>query len=144
MQPPMAALLIPSRLIGNRLVISAQLPKKDNRLMYKGRLGRDIDLGTGQLAAELCALNILSCAKQALDDDLSRIEAIVSVRGYVNTTPDFHQIAEVLNGASSLFLEVFGPKIGAHCRAAIGASNMPFNASVEVEAEFYVVENCIK
>ncbi len=140
-QAPMAALLTPSRILGRRLLVSAQLPKQDNRVAYTGKLGDTVDLAAGQQATRLCALNVLAHAKEALDGDLSRIEAVARLRGYVNVAPDFHQIAEAVNGASQLILDIFGPQIGAHCRTAIGAANMPFNATAEVEAEFYLSEH---
>lgn len=137
-QPPMAALLRPTRILGQRLLVSAQTPKLNNRIVYTGRVGEALDLKAGQQATRLCALNVLSHARVALDGDLDRIEAVAYVRGYVNATPDFDQIAEVVNGASELLLEIFGPEAGAHCRTAIGAANMPFNAAAEVEAEFHL------
>jgi len=135
-QPPMAALLTPARILGQRLLVSAQLPKLDNRIVYTGRVGETLDLEAGQLATRLCALNVLANASAALDGDLDRIAAVAYLRGYVNVTPDFDQIAEVVNGASQVMLDVFGPEIGAHCRTAVGAASMPFNAAAEVEAEF--------
>lgn len=136
----MAALLTPTRLIGERLMVSAQTPKRDGALVYTGKVGQEHDLATAQDATRLCALNVLAHAKVALGGDLSRVQAVVQVRGYLNVTPDFTTIAEAVNGASKLFLEVFGPEIGAHCRTAVGAANMPFGATAEVEAEFLVTK----
>lgn len=138
LHPPLAALLKPTRLLGRRLVVSAQLPKLNNKIVYIGRVGETVDLETGRAATRLCALNVLSQARAALDGDLSRVEAVVQLRGYVSVAPDFDQIAQVVNGASEVILDVFGEEIGAHCRTAIGAANMPFNATAEVEAEFYL------
>lgn len=137
-QPPMAALLTPVRLIGQRLLVSAQLPKLDNQIVYTGRVGEAFDLAEGQKATRLCALNVLAHASAALAGNLDRIAAVVVLRGYVNVTPDFNQIAEVVNGASQLMLDVFGPDVGAHCRTAVGAASMPFNAAAEIEAEFFL------
>lgn len=134
--PPMAALLTPTRLIGRRLLVSAQTPKLGGRIVYTGKVGAEHDLKAGQLATRLCALNVIAQARAALDGDLGRIEAVAYVRGYVNVTPEFTQIAEVVNGASQVILDVFGPDIGAHCRTAAGAASMPFGATAEVEAEF--------
>lgn len=136
--PPMAALLTPTRLIGNRLLVSAQTPKHDGALAFTGKVGAEHDLQAAQDATRLCALNVLTHARVALDGDLSRIEAVAQMRGYVNVTPDFIEIAEAVNGASKLFLDVFGPHVGAHCRTAVGAASMPFGATAEVEAEFIV------
>lgn len=136
--PPMAALLRPTRILGQRLLVSAQLPKRDGKILYTGKVGTELDLAMGQQAARLCALNVIAHCKQALEGDLDRVEAVASVRGYVNASPDFFEIAEVVNGASQVILDVFGPEIGAHTRTAVGAASMPFNASLEVEAEFYI------
>lgn len=136
--PPMAALLRPTRLIGDRLVVSAQTPKRDGKLVYCGRLEDEGDLARGQAATLLCVMNVVAHAKKALGGDLSRIGAIVSVRGYVNVAPEYSLIAEAVNGASQFLLDVFGEEVGSHTRTAIGASNMPFNVTAEVEAEFWL------
>ena len=138
--PPMAALLTPYRLIGDRLLVSAQTPKWNGELIYTGKVGEEHDLEAAKKATELCALNVLAQARAALDGELGRIVAVAQLRGYVNVTPDFHKIAEAVNGASKLMLDVFGLDIGAHCRTAIGAASMPFNATAEVEAEFVVLQ----
>lgn len=138
LSPPMAALLRATRILGPRLLVSAQLPRWDGKLIYTGKVGDQLDLATGQQAARLCALNVIAHCKQALEGDLDRVEAVASVRGYVNASPDFFQIAETVNGASQVILDIFGPEIGAHTRTAVGAASMPFNASLEVEAEFFV------
>lgn len=140
-QPPMAALLTPTRILGRRLLVSAQLPKQDNRVVFRGKVGQTVNLATAQQATRLCALNVIAHAKEALGGDLGRIEAVARLRGYVNVVPEFHQIAEVVNGASQLILDIFGPEVGAHCRTAVGAANMPFNATAEIEAEFYLRED---
>ena len=139
-QPPLAALLIPTRILGRRLIVSAQLPKRNNRVIYTGRVGESVDLQTARAATRLCALNVLAQARHALDGDLDRVEAVAQLRGYVSVAPGFDQIAQAVNGASEVILEVFGEEIGAHCRTAVGAANMPFNATAEVEAEFYLRE----
>lgn len=137
-QPPMAALLTPVRILGQRLLVSAQLPKLQSRVVYTGRVGETLGLEEGQQATRLCALNVLAHARAALDGDLDRVAAVAYLRGYVNVAPSFDQIAEVVNGASQVMLDVFGPEIGAHCRTAVGAASMPFDAAAEVEAEFYL------
>ena len=96
-------------------------------MVYAGRVGEAFGIEEGQLATRLCALNVLAHARAALDGDLDRVAAVAYLRGYVNVTPDFDQIAEVVNGASQVMLDVFGPEIGAHCRTAVGAASMPFN-----------------
>lgn len=136
--PPMAALLTPTRRIGERLIVSAQTPKQGGRILYTGKVGAALDLEAGRAATRLCALNVVAHARAALGGDLGRIAAVVQLRGYVNAAPGFAQIAEVVNGASQVILDIFGPEIGAHCRTAIGAAALPFDAAAEVEAEFLV------
>lgn len=134
---PMAAILRPTRIWrGAVLKVSAQLPKKDGKLHYIGRLGRDLGLEEGQAAAALCVMNALAHSREALDGRLDRIAAVLALRGYVNAAPDFLQVAEVVNGASELLIRIFGEEIGMHTRTAIGASVMPFGAAVEIEVEF--------
>ena len=140
LQPPLAALLTPTRLLDRRLIVSAQLPKLNNKVVYTGRLGETVDFETGCAATRLAALNVLAQARAALDGDLGRVEVVTQLRGYVSVAPGFDRIAEVVNGASQVILDIFGEEIGSHCRTAIGAANMPFNATAEVEAEFYLRE----
>ena len=135
---PMVALLKPARIIADRLLVSAQTPKLNGELIYRGKVGDKFDLSTGQEATRLCALNVIAQANKALGGDLARIRAIISVRGYINVNPNFHEIAETLNGASKLLLDIFGNEIGAHARTAIGAASMPFDVTAEVEAEFWI------
>ena len=135
---PMAALLKPARIVADRLLVSAQTPKLNGELIYLGKVGDELDLSTGQEATRLCALNVIAQANKALGGDLARIRAIISVRGYINVNPNFHEIAETLNGASKLLLDIFGNEIGAHARTAIGAASMPFDVAAEVEAEFWI------
>ena len=71
-----------------------------------------------------------------MQGDLLRIKGVITVRGYINVTDDFSEIAEAMNGASRLLLDVLGPLIGAHTRTAVGAASMPFGVAAEVEAEF--------
>ena len=136
--PPMAALLTPTRLISDRLIVSAQTPKEKGKLIYCGKVGEKFDLEGAQLATRLCMLNVLAHAKAALQGDLPRIKGVITVRGYINVTDDFSEIAEAMNGASRLLLDVLGPLVGAHTRTAVGAASMPFGVAAEVEAEFWV------
>ena len=99
----------------------------------KGLLGRDVDVGTGQRAAELCAINILAQAKAALGGDLGRIVRVVKLNGFVASEPSFTEQHLIINGASNLIAEVLGER-GKHARAAVGMACLPLNASVEIDA----------
>ena len=78
---------------------------------------------------------MLAHARKALNGDLDRIREVVRLKGYVNVVPDFTQISEVMNGASEVFIALFGDA-GRHARTAIGAASMPMGVAIEVEAIF--------
>ena len=121
---------------GNILCVTGQLPKWQEERRFIGRIGAEFDVGQGQEAARLCALNILAVARLALEGDLARIVRCVRVRGYVNGTPDFTSHSQVMNGASDLLVAVLG-EAGRHTRVAVGAT-LPYGCAVEVEADFEV------
>jgi enamine deaminase RidA (YjgF/YER057c/UK114 family) len=108
----------------------------DGELRHRGKLGGEVDLGTGQAAARLCALNILAQARGALGT-LDRVAWVVKLVGFVNSTADFVDQPKVINGASDLMAELFGDR-GQHARSAVGVASLPFGAAVEVEAIFEV------
>lgn len=117
---------------GNLLFVSGQLPMTAEGLQHVGRCGEDMSLDSAQDAARLCAINILAQVKATIGD-LGKIERIVKLNGYVNSTPEFRDHPKVMNGASDFFVAILGDK-GKHARAAVGMANIPFGASVEVEA----------
>jgi enamine deaminase RidA (YjgF/YER057c/UK114 family) len=122
--------------LGSLLCVTGQLPKWEGERRYIGRLGAEFDVAQGQEAARLCALNILAVVHEALGGDLDRVVRCLRVRGYVNATPEFTGHSQVMNGASDLFVAVFGDA-GRHTRIAVGAS-LPYGCAVEVEADFEV------
>lgn len=130
--PAAAANYVPAAQSGNLLFVSGQLPFKDGKLAYLGRLGDGISLDDGYQAARLCAINILAQIK-AFAGSLEHVARIVRVGGFVAGTPDFTDQPKVINGASDLLVEVFGEK-GRHARAAVGSSSLPLGVPVEVEA----------
>ncbi|MEQ9177062.1 MAG: RidA family protein, partial [Alphaproteobacteria bacterium] len=93
---------------GNLLMISGQLPQWEGDIRFKGKVGQEFSLAEGQEAARLSALNVLGQAYKALDGDLDRVRRVVKVNGFVNCTPDFDEVAQVVNGASELIIDVFG------------------------------------
>jgi enamine deaminase RidA (YjgF/YER057c/UK114 family) len=111
------------------------LPSWNGELRYVGKVGREFDLMQAQDAARLSVLNVLAHAKAALDGDLDRIVEVVFLRGYVNVAEGFFDISQSVNGASDLMADIFGAH-GAHARTAIGVAMMPYNAAIEVEAQF--------
>ena len=128
-----AANYVPYVISGNLLYLSGQLPMEDGKVAVTGHLGRNVDVATGQRAAELCAVNILAQASSALGGDLSRIRRIIKLNGFVASTPDFVEQHLVINGASNLLATVLG-EAGKHARAAVGMAALPLNAAVEIDA----------
>jgi len=124
-----------AKIAGPFLFVSGQLPSWNGELRYVGKVGREFDLPAAQAAARLSALNVLAQARAALDGDLDRISEVVGLRGYVNVAPGFIEIAQAVNGASDLMIEVFGDA-GAHTRTAVGVEMMPYGVAIEVEAQF--------
>jgi len=122
---------------GALLFISGQITMGANGLEYVGIVGADINLEDAKRAARLAGLNVIAQAAMALDGDLDRVVRVVKVTGFVNAAPGFTQHPEVVNGASDLFAEIFG-EAGRHARAAVGASSLPRNVAVEIEAVFEV------
>jgi enamine deaminase RidA (YjgF/YER057c/UK114 family) len=103
-------------------------------LVFTGKVGGDRTIEEGAEAAKLCALNILAQAQKYLGD-LGRIKSVVKVLGFVASAPGFNDQPKVINGASQLFIDLFGDA-GRHARSAIGVNELPGNISVEVEAIF--------
>jgi len=124
---------VPAVRAGALLFISGQITAGPGGLEYLGKVGREINLDEAKRAARLAAINVIAQAAQALDGDLDRVRRVVKVTGFVNAVPEFTQHPEVINGASELFAQVFG-EAGRHARAAVGASSLPRNVAVEVEA----------
>lgn len=116
---------------GNYIYVSGQLPLKSGELIFKGIVGEDVTLEQAVQAARACAINSLAILKDATGD-LNRIKKIVKVTGYVASSEDFYKQADVINGASNLYFDVFGEK-GVHARAAVGVYKLPINAPVEVD-----------
>ena len=122
---------IPAKLVGSLVYCSGQGPVKDGKMVFLGRVGKEVTIEEGYQAAQICALNCLAAIKTAIGS-LDRIDEIVSLRGFVNSDLDFFRQPEVINGASELMVKIFGEK-GKHARCALGVSSLPFNTSVELE-----------
>jgi hypothetical protein len=137
-QPPPGVLLPFQfvRIIGRRALISGHGPQNPDGAFAEplGKLGQEVTLEQGYVAARLTALSILGSLKRTLGD-LDRISAWVRVFGMVNSAPGFNKQPSVINGFSDLILELFGADIGAHSRSAVGLAELPFNLPVEIEGE---------
>lgn len=125
--------------VGNIIYLSGHLPQKLNGELIKGRLGENVGIEEGAVAARTAALQILASVKAEIGD-LDKVKKIVRVTGFVNSTNDFTSQPLVINGASDFFGEVFGVDIARHARSAIGVNTLPLGVAVEVEAIFEVKE----
>jgi len=130
-EPPEAvAAYVPWIRTGHLVVTSGQLPFRDGRVAYAGKLGVDLTDEEGYRAARLSAVNAMAQLKAATGE-LSRVRQIVRLEGYVHSGPGYQNQSKVLNGASELFGDVFGER-GRHTRAALGVHEMPLNAAVQL------------
>ena len=132
-----AANYVPYVVSGNQVFVAGQITIHNGEIQYVGKLGRDYGVDDGQAAARLCALNIIAQVKAACGGDLDRVVRCVRLGGFVNSTADFTDQPEVVNGASNLMVEVFGDK-GKHARAAVSAASLPRGVAVEVDAVFEI------
>ena len=120
------------------LYISGQIPFLNGQAMHQGRLGDDLAVEQGKEAAKACALNILGQANAAVGGDWSKVKRLVKLGAFVQSTPDFTDQPEVVNGASDLFVEVMGDA-GKHARFAVSAAALPRGVAVEIDAVFELI-----
>ena len=126
----------PVLVIDNLLYVSGQGPLKSDGTLIKGRLGADLSIEEGKLAARQVGLAMLSTIKKHFGE-LNKIKRIVKVLGMVNSTQDFDQHPAVINGFSELMADVFGEENGIGVRSAVGMI-LPMNIAVEIEAVFEI------
>ena len=126
---PVAA-YVPAIRTGNIVFTAGQLPMVDGALAKTGKVGGEISIEEAKKLAEVCALNALAAVETVAD--VNKIVRVVRVVGYVNGVAGFTQQPAVINGASELFLNIWG-EAGKHARSALGVAELPLNAPVEVE-----------
>jgi enamine deaminase RidA (YjgF/YER057c/UK114 family) len=121
---------VPVVVSGGMAYVSGQIAFVDGKVMT-GRLGENVTLEDGQVAARACGLMILAQLQAA--GLLEQVERVVKLGAFISSTPDFYDHPKVANGASDLMEQVFGGA-GQHARAAVGVAALPLNAAVEVDA----------
>jgi enamine deaminase RidA (YjgF/YER057c/UK114 family) len=129
--PKPLATYTPAIKIDNMVYTAGQIPVVDGKLIFEGKLGKDLSEEEGIKAAEQCALNCLSVIKSSIDN-LDNIEKIVKLTVFVNSAVGFINQPKIANGASELLIKIFGED-GKHVRSAVGVNELPINAAVEVE-----------
>lgn len=136
--PPLGGIYHPVVIAGNLLYVSGQGPLKNDGQLIKGKVGRDLTLEEGQLAARQVGLTMLATIKAQIGD-LGKIKRLIKTLGMVNCYPEFEQHPQTINGFSQLMVEVFGDENGKGARSAVGMS-LPGNIAVEVECIFELHE----
>ena len=116
---------------GNLLFLSGHGPAWPEGTNITGKVGEELSIEDGQLAARMTGISILATLKAELGN-LNRVRRIVKVLGMVNSAPDFEEHPQVINGFSNLMVEVFGDR-GRHARSAVGMGSLPFDIPVEIE-----------
>src|SRR5256884_3011400 len=124
---------------GNFLFLSGMLPIVDRKLAISGRLGENLSVKQGQEAARIASLNALSAAKQHLGT-LDRLKKLVRLTVLIATTEQFADHAPVADGASNLFVQIFGPEAG-HVRLVYGVQSLPVGAPLIVDTVFEIEVN---
>ena len=116
---------------GELIFVAGQLPLRDGGIAYAGKVGDDLSVGEGYAACQLCALNALSILEAEIGS-LDEVKQIVRMSGFVCSATGFTEQAAVVNGASDLMKDVLGDR-GVHARLAVGVSELPLGAAVELE-----------
>ena len=124
----------PVLVVDNLLYVSGQGPLKSDGTLITGRLGAELDLDEGKLAARQVGLTMIATIKSHFGE-LNKIKRLVKVLGMVNCIPGFDKQPAVINGFSELMAELFGEEYGIGVRSAVGMM-LPSNIAVEIEAIF--------
>jgi enamine deaminase RidA (YjgF/YER057c/UK114 family) len=136
--PKPVAVYKPLLVVDKLAYVSGHGPLKPDKTLITGRVGADLDVNAGKLAARQVGLAILATLREHLGS-LDKVKRLVKVLGMVNSTADFRDHPAVINGCSELFAEVWGSENGMGARSAVGMGSLPGNIAVEIEAIFELV-----
>lgn len=134
--PAPAANYVPFVQVGDIVYVSGQVSADENGLIL-GKLGENLDIEAGAAAARRCAISLLAQARAACEGDLDRLVRVVKLTAFVNSTADFTNQPQVINGASDFLVEALG-EAGRHARSAVSAAALPLGVAVEIEGIFQV------
>ena len=112
--------------------VSGQLPREGDRVVAKGKLGRDIDIPAAQHGARVALLRALAALRDELGD-LARVAQVLKLTVYVNSTEDFTEHSAVADGASTLIYDLLGPERGRHARTSVGVAQLPRDGCCELD-----------
>ncbi len=122
---------LPYRINGDTLILAGVISIRDGELTHAGQVGGERTVEEGYAAAQICALNALAAIKGALGS-LARVREFLYVGGYVNAVAGFTESPQVINGASDLFVKLYGEP-GKHARAAVAVAGLPRGATAEIQ-----------
>ena len=134
--PAPAANYVPFVQVGDLVFVSGQVSMKDGDFL-RGKVGADLTTAEGAAAARACAISLLAQLKAACGGDIDRLVRVVKLTGFVNSTPDFTEQPQVINGCSDFLVEALG-ETGRHSRSAVSAGALPLGVAVEIEAIFQI------
>jgi len=129
--PSPAGSYIPVITTGNLAFVSGQIPMKNGKVLFEGRVPENQSLESAREAAKICIINGLAQLKSNLGS-LDKITKFVRISGFVNSDPEFYEQPRVINAASDLLVDIFGD-IAKHTRIAVGVSSLPLNSTVEID-----------
>lgn len=118
--------------LGNVAYVSGHAPFDEGAFQFRGKLGRDFDLEAGRRAAQLAALGCLASLEAEIGD-LDQVRQLVKLNGYVNCDPEFKELPQVTDAASTLLVAIFGDRAGRHARTTVGVASLPSGVAVELE-----------
>ena len=129
--PSPAGSYIPVVTTGNLAFVSGQIPMREGKVVFEGKVPEQQSLESARDAAKICIINGLAQLKANLGS-LDRITKFVRISGFVNSNPDFTEQPKVINAASDLLVEIFG-EMAKHSRIAVGVASLPLNSTVEID-----------
>lgn len=134
--PAPAANYVPFVQVGDIVYVSGQISNGPDGLV-KGKLGDDMETAAGNAAARTCAISLLAQVKAACGGNIDRLARVIKLTGFVNSTAEFTEQPQVINGASDFLVEALGD-IGRHSRSAVSAAALPLGVAVEIEGIFQI------
>lgn len=123
---------IPAMRFGDLITTAGQLPIQDQRLLFPGRVGKEVSVEKAKRAARVAVMNCLSAVRWVCGD-LDKVKKIVRMNGFVCSALGFNDQPAVLNAASELLIDVFGDEVGRHTRCAIGVFELPLKSCIEID-----------
>ena len=129
--PSPAGSYIPVVTTGNLAFVSGQIPMKEGKIIFEGKVPEKQSLESAREAAKICVINGLAQLKTNLGS-LDKITKFIRISGFVNSNPEFTEQPKVINAASDLLVEIFGD-MAKHSRIAVGVASLPLNSTVEID-----------